>query len=250
MTEISGSEVAPPGSRDEGWQLREQVRPLVIGLSIGHSIGTVGSLGFFAGLRSGRTGIVSTASVLWPKGARFGDRVHQPGRSENELLTARTRIAKLLRTGRPPLAAATAIDAAVAEILDGVKVAGNVLPAPAAEAGSPLGPPVDLAPDDLGEEVAFVGRTSGYSTGLISTIAIDNLSIERYTFDNCIEVRSPHGRFSRPGDGGALVYRRRDCAPIGLIFARFDVSGGDPSTFVMPLRPILQTLDVSFLSAV
>lgn len=248
MTNAPEIEAASPKANAPNNPLRKRIRPLTIGLSVGHAIGTVGSLGFFAGLPRGRRGIVSTASVLWPKGAKVGDRVHQPGRADNDVLTATTRIATLLRTALSEQGGAVTIDAAVAEILDQVEIFGNVIPELSAEAGRPLGQVATLDGDDLGREIAFVGRTSGYSRGLISGIGINNLEIERHTFNGCIEITGSGGRVSSPGDSGALVYRRKDCAPVGLIFAHREIYSRSIS-YALPISSILEALNVTFLPA-
>jgi hypothetical protein len=52
-----------------------------------------------------------------------------------------------------------------------------------------------------------------------------------------IEVTGEQGDFSKPADGGALVYRVDGCRPIGLVFASLQV-GASSHTCVVPIWKI------------
>jgi hypothetical protein len=76
--------------------MRDWHRPVWLGLSVGHASGTVGSIGpFITFADDGAPGFLSLAFVVAPKGAEVDDYLHQPGPRDVELLTGKTRFAKL-----------------------------------------------------------------------------------------------------------------------------------------------------------
>jgi hypothetical protein len=239
---VAGAIASPPAD-----SIRLQ-RPLVLGLSIGHPLGTVGTLGPFVVGPNGKAGFVSTSFVLAPKSASPGDRIHQPGPLDVELLTGETRVATLTKVAAPVRNTETQVAAALAELLDAIETRGNVLPPESREAGQRI---TALAgPDDIvvGDEVAFVGRGSGYSRGRISCVGLTGLNIEQFTFNNVLCAIGESQSFSQPGDGGALVYRCSDCRALGLIFARADMKEGPPESYILPLAPALEALGVRLIS--
>lgn len=219
-------------------------RPLLLGASIGHPKGTVGSIGPFVRMPHNRTGFVAGSYVLAPAGSALDDWIHQPGPHDAGLLTGSTRIGRLAATA-PPRRLGLSETASAVVALD-VEVAGNCVPAflDAPEAGRSILGVADVA---AGDEVAFIGSTSGYSRGRVAAIHRE-LAVAEFTFANVVEIVADDGHFSDAGDGGALVFRCGDLMAVGLLFARETVSEGNSISYALPLQPTLDALDVTLLS--
>ncbi len=189
--------------------------------------------------------MLSSSTTLAPKGAKVGDIIHQPGPSDQEVLTGQTRIAVLVQIIAAKARERNRVDLATAALLDGVETSGNLVPSGGPDSGRLIAGSVanDLS---LGDRVAFVGRTSGFSvgqiTGLAYVIQVASASTT-FLFEGMIEVHGASGPFSRVGDGGALVYRCSDLRAIGLVFA----SAGDQPTFLLPLAPALEAVGATLL---
>ena len=234
----------PEGSASS---LRQWRRPAVVGLSVGHPSGSVGSIGPFVVNPDGRIGFVSTSFVLAPEHSRPGDYIHQPGPSHIEILTRTTRVAKLAMSVSPAEGGVVRVAAAVAEFLAGEEPKEHVLPGESGEAGRALSSVLEPSELSVGEEVAFVGCGSGYSRGRIVQPLRPEIKVEKYVFGPVITVEGDSGAFSRPGDGGALVYRCADCRAIGLLVARQE-KGERPRSVILPLGPALDALGVRLLT--
>ena len=107
-------------SNAEQMIMRDWHRPVWLGLSVGHASGTVGSVGpFITFADDGAPGFLSLAFVVAPKGAEVDDYLHQPGPRDVELLTGKTRLAKLknIAAARPDRESDT--DCASAKFIDG-----------------------------------------------------------------------------------------------------------------------------------
>jgi hypothetical protein len=94
--------------------------------------------------------------------------------------------------------------------------------------GSPLeGKKVrKVAPADIQSltgEVGKIGRTTGYTTGKISGTFFSRLPIEGtggiYAFEDFFEMVCEDAPFSRPGDGGALVFSLESLRGLGILIA-------------------------------
>lgn len=244
----SSSSHAPAGRSSSG-QIRAAPtpfaalhRPLILGASIGHPSGMVGSIGPFVRLADGRTGFMAGSYVLAPAGSSIGDWIHQPGPYDAAVLTGATRIGRLAGIA-PPHKEGLSYTAAAVVALD-VPVEGNVIPElakPGAEAGRSI---AGVSDAHLGDEVAFVGCTSGYSIGRVSVVAL-HLPVGGFTFADVIEIEAEDGHFSAPGDGGALLFRCSDMMAVGLLFARTKRADGRSISYALPLQPSLAALGVS-----
>jgi hypothetical protein len=228
-------------------QLQRRVRPLRPGLSVAHPTVSAGTLCGFVRVRT-RLALLSNNHVLAAgNAATAGDAVLQPGPADGG--TANDRVATLtaftrLVGGRPNL-----VDAAVATLDEGVSADPGALP------GGPLPGPV---PDDLDidpdEAVEKVGRTTGHTVGLITAVEVDGVAVQYdgavYRFDDQIEIAGRAGAFSAGGDSGSVIWRSRDRAPIGLLFAGSDTGGvgGTGVTFANPLSTVLSTLGAEWVS--
>ena len=136
------------------------------------------------------------------------------------------------------------VASATVELID-VLTDGNVIPSGSPDAGRRIVRVAD--PDELavGEEVACIGCTSGYSQGVVAGIQMDNLEIGNFKFFGAFGVAAQQGRnFSEAGDAGALIYRRSDMVALGLLFAR-NAESNQSLTLALPLAPALKALNVT-----
>lgn len=118
--------------------------------------------------------------------------------------------------------------------------------------------PAVVADPQPGRKVAKVGRTTGHTEGVIVaqsaspvpvSYAVSEYGVKKVVFFS--DVFIVHGLtepFSRPGDSGSLVVQIEpdgSRVAVGLVFA------GNPKTgesFVLPLQPILDQLDLNVVS--
>jgi endonuclease G len=234
-----------PATRDDVHPYRRLVRPLHIGLSVGHPSGTCGSIGAFVRNAEGAVGFLSTANVLAPGKARPGDFIHQPSAMDFDL-TGASRAGELsAHIARPETGDVS--DVAVAWLLETPKGPLNVVPPGLPNAGDEIG--LTGKPIRPGDLVAMTARTTGYNHGAVeavdATVTV-RIGPEKVEFQGCIAVRSPHGPFTRPGDAGALVWRLADRMAAGIVFAAGNSEREDsPITFVLPLAPILDRFGLS-----
>lgn len=217
----------------------------MLGLSIGHPSGTVGTIGPFVRLATGRSGLIGSSFVLAPRGNEVGNWIHQPGPLDASILTGTTRIGKVVKIAFPTVNEPARVASAAVELFD-TETLGNVVPDQVPDTGRKIARVAD--PDDvrIGDEVACVACTSGYSVGRITAVSTDNLKIERFNFFGVLEIEGHGGRkFSDAGDAGALIYRRSDMAALGLVVAGYMVESGPPRTLALPLAPALKALDAT-----
>lgn len=208
----TGSRLLPPASASA-----LDVAVLQPGSSVGHPDVTAGSLGCVVRRPGGRAPLLlSNSHVLADSGrARLGDAVLSPAPADGGV-PERDRVATLV-FAEPLLAdAGNQLDLALAELDDPARAADNTV------VEGVLAGVVDDPLDGL--EVAKVGRTTGHTTGLVTAVELDGVLVDYgggtlLRFDDCLEVESPDGSFSEGGDSGSVIYRREDCAGVGLLFA-------------------------------
>jgi hypothetical protein len=239
-------------------RLTEWRRPLEIGYSIGHLDGGAGTLGSFVELANGHPGLLSNNHVL----ALFNyaerkDYIYQPGRQDVRPQLATNRIAKLenfvplSRTERNP------IDAAIAAILDDMSFRGNVIPSgiyhPKQGSKLKIGDPLNLT---AGTVVNKIGRTTGFTRGLVKAIALDNVPVRtqigNLMFDDTIEIEwfSNSKPFTKPGDSGSVVFVEDDLRVIGLHFAGGQIQRGARTygvSYSCNIRTVLDAFGVSLM---
>ncbi len=232
-------------------ELQQRVRPLRPGLSVAHTDVSAGTLGGFVRIAGGRA-ILSNNHVLAASDAATpGDAVLQPGRADGGVLGDRVATLTAFQRfveGRPNL-----VDAAVALLDPGVDTEPRDLP------GGPLSAPVvattEVEPD---EAVEKVGRTTGHTRGVVTAVEVDAVAVQYdapsspqgvHRFDDQIEIQGVGG-FSAGGDSGSVIWRSRDRAPLGLLFAGSATGGVDGSgvTFANPLATVLHLLGAEWLS--
>jgi hypothetical protein len=103
---------------------------------------------------------------------------------------------------------------------------------------------------DPGDRVAKVGRTSGFTTGLVTathvTISVAMSNAETVLLSDCAQIGPDQSSqdFHLPGDGGAVVVRE-DGTAIGILIA------GAPSTaFVYPLESDMKKWKLTLMASV
>mgnify|MGYP000412656613 CR=1 FL=1 len=227
--------------------LQRRVRPLRPGLSVAHPDVSAGTLGGFV-RTDGRLAMLSNNHVLAASdAAAIGAAVLQPGPADGG--TARDRVGRLTAFQDLSPGGANLVDAAVAVLDPGVAADPGDLP------GGPLSGPVpgslDIDPDELVEKV---GRTTGHTRGRITAMEVDGVAVQYdegvYTFDDQIEISGRTGAFSQGGDSGSVIWRSRDRAPLGLLFAGSSTGGdgGAGVTFANPLATVLALLDAEWVA--
>jgi len=223
-------------------------RPLTIGCSIGQLRVTAGTLGAFVQDRdAGTVQILSNNHVLANENrAKRGDPIVQPGRFDHGRTPADT-VAHLSRYvsllwGQPNF-----VDCAVATIGSTASFDVGLLDQRGRLAGG------RTAPIDGPETVHKIGRTTGFTTGMISAVEMDNITISydqgTALFDSQIEIQGQgDGPFAAGGDSGSLVFDENHLA-IGIIFGG-TLQGANNKmgfTYVNPLDLVLNQLNVDLL---
>jgi hypothetical protein len=235
-----------PGSSPA--ELQRRVRPLRPGLSISHQDVTAGTLGGFV-RRPGIDGllVLSNNHVLADGGAATeGDPVLQPGVADGG--TAADRIGTLTAFVRLSADPGNLVDAAVAALDPGVPADPTGYPGGAL--GSVVAAVDEVDPEELVEKI---GRTTGHTRGRITAVEVDGVGVQYddgvHTFDDQVEIEGLTGAFSAGGDSGSVIWRSRDRAPLGLLFAGSTAGGsaGGGVTFANPLATVLRTLGVEWL---
>lgn len=228
---------------------REDMRPMIIGSSIGHHAVTAGSLGAFVHeADTQHVYALSNNHVLANENAaKKGDVVLQRARADGgrigkQDMALLERFQAIDFTGRNTIDAALAkadMDSIDPSLLRGIdKGVDRVLRGAAA---------VDL------EEVSKIGRTTGPTEGRVTAIEVDNVVVGYEagdaTFDDCLEVESITDEpFSDGGDSGSLIVNRA-FKGVGLLFAGSDTGGsnGLGVTYANPLLTVLRDLKVQLL---
>ncbi len=223
--------------------LREFVRPLQIGCSVGHRDVTAGTLGVFVRLIDGTVGILSNNHVLANENEALpGDAIVQPGPSDGGQLD--TRIGAFDRSVTLDVYGTNLMDAAVGVIDNGIEYLARVLP----DVGSLSGVGVLSYIED--EPVEKIGRTTGHTSGVVTAFELDDLAVNfrigKLMFNDQLEIQgNDSAPFSSPGDSGSLIFdAARD--GIGLLFAGSEEGGrsGQGVTYANPLYRIMDALNL------
>jgi hypothetical protein len=231
-------------------ELQQRVRPLRPGLSVSHPDVTAGTLGGFV-RRPGADGllVLSNNHVLADSDAASeGDPVLQPGVADGG--TPEDRIGTLTAFVRLSADPGNLVDAAVAALAPGVQ--GDPSDYPGGALLAEVAAPDDVDPDELVEKL---GRTTGHTRGRITAVEVDGVGVQYddgvHTFDDQVEIEGLTGAFSAGGDSGSVIWRSRDRAPLGLLFAGSTEGGtaGGGVTFANPLATVLRELGVEWVSS-
>ncbi|TDE15771.1 hypothetical protein [Jiangella asiatica] len=228
-------------------ELQGRHRPLRPGLSVSHLDVTAGTIGAFVAPADGDGSAVSVLSnnhVLADSDrGNPGDVILQPGTADGGADPA-DRIGELDAVVALDLTGANLVDAATARLDDGVEV----------ESAHPAGALTGWVTvvDDL--EVEKAGRTTGLSSGRVTAIELDGISVQYPSgvvdFDDQIEVTGAGSSgFSAGGDSGSLVYRPDTLEAVGLLFAGSEYGGdnGQGLTYCNPIGAVLEALAVRLL---
>ena len=228
-------------------QLRRRSRPLRPGSSVAHPAVSAGTLGGFV-RTGGRLALLSNNHVLAASDtAALGDPVLQPGPADGGGTADRVATLTAFERFRP--GQANLVDAAVAVLDDGVAAEPGGYPDGPLTAVVP--PSVEVEPE---EEVEKVGRTTGHTAGRVTAVEVDGVAVQYdgavHVFDDQLEIEGLTGLFSAGGDSGSVIWRRRDRAPLGLLFAGSALGGsmGGGVTYANPLATVLTALDVEWMS--
>lgn len=228
----------PPGAPGSPRQLRP-------GASVAHVAVTAGTLGGFVRDADGRVLILSNNHVLADTDrASLGDAVLSPGPADGGRPDV-DRVATLSFFRRFSTAG-NLLDLALAVVDDPERVGGNSVPE--GELSSAVAQVLD------GIAVGKVGRTTGHTTGTVTAVELDGVTVDygrgdAFTFDDCLEVEGDTGPFSAGGDSGSLVYERSGAAVLGLLFAGSTTggAGGTGLTFCNPAALALEAAGVTLL---
>lgn len=220
-------------------------RPLRVGTSVAHPAVTAGTLGAFVRSADGRVLLLSNNHVLADTDrARVGDPVLSPGPADGGR-PGLDRVATLTSFERLS-ADGNLLDLALAAVDDPALVGGNGVPE-----GELSGLVMEVL-DDVA--VAKVGRTTGHTTGRVTAVELDGVTVDYgrgdvFSFDDCIEVEGDGGAFSAGGDSGSVVYTVDGQHPLGLLFAGSTTggAGGTGLTFCNPAAVALRTGGVTLL---
>lgn len=225
---------------------RANVRPLLIGASVGHYQITAGTLGAFV-QRDGVVCMLSNNHVLANEdNARDGDAILQRAAYDGGTPQA-DRVAGLSHWRALSSEETNSIDAALASIDRGIDFEPALLRG-IATGGRRRLKGVHPAPLDVGERVYKLGRTTGATMGRVSAFDLDNVVVQfdrgNLRFDNQIELEGLGDRsFSDGGDSGALIVNGAMQA-LALLFAGSEsgAANGRGLTFANPIERVLAEL--------
>ena len=211
--------------------------PLECGVQVGlQAKNSVGTLGCIVRDNMGRPYALSNSHVFADGGkAPIGSFVTQSGKSSAEIIGVLDRF--IPYSGSTP----NLVDCAVVRL---AKV--RILPRHNLAIGGDIRGVRVVTPDDLGAHVFKVGRTTGISTGKITSVEMDNLPVNMGDsvprFSDQIEISGgPAADFSAPGDSGSLILDAAGWA-VGLLFAGGRDGKGEDFTYANQLSFVLQRL--------
>ena len=230
---------------------RSNMRPLIIGASVGHYAITAGTLGAFVRC-DGATCILSNNHVLAneDRGGK-GDDVLQRAAYDGGSRPG-DKVATLRDWKAFTHSGANYIDAALAAIDDGVDFDPVLLRGVRGADRRMAGQAAE--PVDVGDILFKVGRTTGVTRGRVTAFDLDNVvvgfDIGNLRFDNQIEIEGAGGdSFSDGGDSGSLILNSKMEA-VALLFAGSEQGGtnGRGMTFACPIGRVLTDLKATLLS--
>ena len=204
-------------------QHRARTRPLVPGISCANQFVPAGTLGHFC-RRKGSTSedvyLLSSGHVLRGKSAyKTSASILQAAPSDGGNL--QDTVAKLSTTLplRQHAGSANLVDAAVAKLLEGIPYSTSI---------PKIGRLRGRANAQLGMRVGKVGRSTGYTQGIVTAIDYETVIpwgwrkvSEYYPFRNQIRIEPTEdsNSFGRFGDSGAIVFTKDRREALGLFFA-------------------------------
>jgi hypothetical protein len=233
-----------------------RVRPLTIGLSIGSRYGSGGcTLGVFVTTNKGEIGFLTSAMALGVQKGGLHESVYQPSSLDAGTLANRDVVGKVGNFIVVDETQQNFADAALVIVSEAEKTTGNKIPnlSGCEFAGQPVKPePLAMEKLSPSTKVAKIGRTSGYTEGTVTSVAVSDLKIRsgksNLSFFDAIEIAGANYEpFSASGDAGALVFTVPELQPIGLVFAAARTSQ-HYTAFACRLDRVLQVFQVELLS--
>jgi hypothetical protein len=233
-------------------QLKSHAGGLLLGGSVGHKKSPPGTLGLFLSSSDG-VGIVSNSHVLaWCGRARRGDPIYAPHPKDAKEVRE---IAILHRFNSLIEDHEVSLDAAFALLNDGIQHPENVIPEGFPQAGKRLAM-TKVMPANLDLRVCKIGRTSKYTMGALSAVAVsatlDYPGLGDVKLTGMLEVQweSLEKEFSQPGDSGSVVYRPDTMEALAIV-----VGGGvrevegkrEGVSIVCPLDVIMKEWNLTFV---
>lgn len=227
---------------------RADMRPMVIGASIGHHLVTAGTIAAFVKDDAG-TYVLSNNHVLANENnAQAGDAILQRASSDGGQIDGQS-MATLSRWIALDNLSANTADAAIASVnladidptlLRGILNGSNQILRGAAPPDSPT--------------VYKIGRTTGVTEGRITAFEMDNVVVGygmgEITFNDAIEIESASAaHFSDGGDSGSLILNSQ-FEGVGLLFAGSDTGGsnGLGVSYANSLLHVLEVLNVQLIT--
>ena len=223
------------GTADKS-EMKERMRPLRAGYSVGHHRITAGTLGVFVKGKEGIMMLSNNHVLANSNTAKVGDAILQPGRYDGgadpkDIVGKLVAFKEMKENGN-------IMDAAIASI-DKAYLPKDLSLPKIGKIGKKIISPSDI----LGKQVQKIGRTTDYTKGTVTAVNLRNVAVgygegKVFRFDQLIEVRIPGGSFSAGGDSGSFVVDM-DRNPVGLLFA-----GSAQNTLLCAIEPILKEFKV------
>jgi hypothetical protein len=195
-----------------------------------------GTLGCLA-VKGNQTCILSNNHVLANENALpLGSPIFQPGLLDGGS-SGGDAIAKLSQFVEIQAGAGNLVDCAIAVVDDGIAVDATFLPKVAQLSNAA---PVTAA---NGTAVEKVGRTTGFTTGVVSAIGVAltvQYSFGAAIFRNQVFIQGANGPFSAAGDSGSVIVGSDSRQATALLFA-----GSDQFTAANPMDAVLAALGIT-----
>jgi endonuclease G len=227
---------------------RSRARPVVGGISCSSQFVTAGTLGYFCKKNtddSGATYLVSSGHVFkakteYKKSSAILQASPSDGGNMNDVIADFDTATPLSQAE----GARNVTDAAIAKLRDNIKYKLEI---------QDVGPLNRTANPVLGMSVAKVGRTTGFTEGIVTAVDYEAIvpwgvrSVKAtYTFKNQIRIEPTKSseRFADFGDSGSMVFTKTNPAALGLYFA-----GAPDGSYGLatPIASVEQALDIKLL---
>jgi hypothetical protein len=220
----------------------EKNRPSSPGDSIGHPRITAGTFGAVVKDHSDSYYILSNNHVLANlNDCSIGDPILQPGQTDKGR-NPRDVIASLSAYVPIDFLGINQIDAAIAKPVKNPDIVAHI---------PNIGRVSGITNPRIGMKVVKYGRTTGYTTGMITSRNDDikvNLGGKLVEFEDQFEIQGvrhlgKQTKFSAGGDSGSLIVEYETNLAVGLLFAGNELG----VTFANPINKVLDSFDVSLV---
>lgn len=217
-------------------------RPLFLGISVGHYKVTAGTIGCFVQDKKGSVSILSNNHILAnTNNAFWGDPILQPGPLDGGRYMI-DHIAKLTHFVPLEFSRTNNMDAAIAKVVDEIDISTAI-----GEYKNITG----IAAPTYKQKVEKYGRTTGHTTGIITTRNLDlqvDFEGKLIDFEDQFEIKGgiKNGKrikFCLGGDSGSLILEKGTGKAVGLLFAGAE----DGRTFATPISDVLDAFSVKIL---